>query len=48
MEDFFTTKYINERIQLEYMNFVNRYYSDIFASPNRYVEIAERRISDYL
>lgn len=46
--DFFTTKYINELIKNDYLNFINKYYNDIFSNPNKYVELTESKISSYL
>lgn len=45
---FFTTKYINELIKEDYIEFVNKYYNDIFSNPNKYIELAEKKISEYL
>lgn len=48
MDEFFTTKYINELIKKDYLNFINKYYSDIFSNPNKYISIVEKKMSDYL
>jgi hypothetical protein len=45
---FFTTKYINELIKEEYLAFINKYYNDILSNPNKYINIVEKKISDYL
>lgn len=46
--DFFTTRYINELIKKEYLDFIQKYYSDIFSNPNKYIELTENKISQYL
>lgn len=45
---FFTTKHINELIKDEYIAFINKYYIDILENPNKYITLAEKKISKYL
>ncbi len=46
--DFFTTKYINDLIKDEYIAFIHKYYTDILSNPNKYINLVERKILDYL
>lgn len=46
--EFFTTKYINLLIKDRYLDFIEKYYSDILANPNKYIELAESKIAEYL
>ncbi len=48
MQQFYTTRFVNELIRKEYYTFIDTYYSDILKNPNTYITLAEKSIANYL